>query len=111
LNQIKLSGILGEVHCQTSPDGVPLATAKLAFSRHNSIVLVAVDSRTRQLTAFRKGSHIRCIGRITPHKDSFVIMVDECGIWLAAKTQEKFAYDEGKADRTIREVGQDFPMG
>ena len=111
MNEVKLSGILGEVHCQTSPSGVPIASARLVFSRQKSIVLVAVDSRTRQLTAFRKGSHIRCIGRIAAHKESFVIVVDECGTWLAAKSQEKFAYDEGKADRTIREVGQDFPMG
>jgi hypothetical protein len=111
MNEVRLSGVLGEVHCQTSPSGVPIASARLAFSRHDSIVLVASDSRTRQLTAFRKGDHVRAIGRLAAHKESFVIVVDECGTWLAAKGRAKFAYDETKADRTVREIGQDFPMG
>ncbi len=111
MNEVRLSGVLGEVHCQTSPSGVPIASARLAFSRRDSIVLVAVDSRTRQLTAFRKGSHIRVIGRLAVYKESFLILVDEIGVWLAAKSREKFAYDESKAQRSIREIGSELPMG
>jgi hypothetical protein len=111
VNELKLSGILGEVHCRTSPSGVPIASARLTFNWRDSILLVAVDARTRQLTAFGTGDHIRAVGRLVAYKEGFAILVDECGKWLEAKTLAKFRSDETTANRLMREVGKDLPMG
>src|SRR5258707_1199327 len=112
MNDVKLSGILGKVDQHRTEDGVPIASARLSFTdRHDCILLVAVDARTRQLTVFGKGAHIRVIGRLTPHNGSFAILVDECGAWLGAKNPGKFAHDETKAERTRRAIEhEDFPM-
>jgi hypothetical protein len=111
MNQIRISGILGEVEERTSGKGVRVASARLQFNREGeSILVVAVDARTRQLTVFSKGEHVRVIGRLAVYGEVFAVLVDECGRWASAN-RGKFAYDESKAQRSIREAGQDFPMG
>ena len=46
MNEIKLSGILGEVEERTSGNGVRLATARLRFNAHgDTVLLVAADAR------------------------------------------------------------------
>jgi hypothetical protein len=110
MNEVRLSGILCEVEERSSGNGVTVATASLRFNASGDcVLLVAVDARTRQLTAFDTGAHIRVIGRVAVHKDGFVILVNECGRWLATKRPAKFD-DDSKANRSMRELRSDLPM-
>ena len=105
MNEVKISGILGEVEERTSDRGVQVASARLQFNRErDSILVVAVHARTRQLTIFSKGDRVRVIGRLVVHGDAFVVLVDECGRWAEAN-RGSFPYDESKAQRSSREIG------
>jgi hypothetical protein len=111
MNDVRLSGILGAVEERTAGSGVRVASARLQFNRElDSILVVAVDARTRQLTLFSKGDHVRVIGRLAVYREMFVVLVDECGRWATA-SRGRFPYDESKSQRTIREIGPDFPIG
>ena len=104
MNDIRLSGILGEIEERTSDKGVRVASARLRFNRErNCILMIAVDARVRQLTSFAKGDSIRVIGRLAVWGETFAVLVDECGRWVTAN-REKFPYDESKAQRSIREI-------
>jgi hypothetical protein len=110
VNEVRISGILGEVKEHDSKAGVFL-TARLQFNReHDEILLLAVGARARQLEPFDSGDPIRVIGRLTRFQDGFAVLVDECGAWATAN-RGRFPYDETKSQRSIREVEQDFPMG
>lgn len=105
MNEVRLSGILGEVEEHTSGNGVRLATARVRFNAHgDTVLLIAADARTRQLTAYGAGAHIRVIGRLASYNDNFAVLVDECGKWLGVKQSEKFN-DDTKANRAVRELG------
>ncbi len=91
--------------------GVRAAIATLEFSRNSdAILLVAVDSRVRQLVCFRKGDPIAITGRLIVNSKTKrpAVLIDVAGEWKMAVNRPGFQYDEDRADKSMKEVLEVF---
>jgi hypothetical protein len=84
VNDVKISGFLGEVQQHVSKDAVRIATGRLKFNwRCDTLPLLAIDARVQQLTQYKPGDSVRVTGRLVIHPDTkkFAILVDVVTSW------------------------------
>jgi hypothetical protein len=102
MNEVKLSGVLGQVGEYTAPSGGSFRTVKLEFTHaHDTILLLAVSDRIEQLDGFDAGAHVTVTGRLACFSGGFVIMIDEI---RDSRRRHRDARDFGSGQTDLREV-------